>query len=381
MRPAEALAPPAAPPGGRRPGDGAAPTHARKPSLDRLKAKMQALNCYVSHALDDGNPPPARVANAELTKSGPASPRGVQKEAAARKAYTRTPAPPRASPAPKGINLVPQGNLACLGVRSNSDPPEAEGHGWHEVSPTRFPVRGASYLADHKKLPSASAVFEAVSVDTFGSSAIEEDFAVRPGTSAYELLAHRADTELLILNIQLPGPPNLTLLHVFQRVKPAAGTVAPGAPRDAEAAHRLWDAFREASPDFRSHRLKILANPIGAPLAIRTAVPNRPAILGTRVPLRWHRRERSLEIVLDVAFSAVAAPAWRLMRSATTKIVLDLALIIEGTTEDQLPEQVLACMQWHKPDFSSPAQCPPIVSPRGGADGARPKSAPNRRPS
>jgi hypothetical protein len=140
---------------------------------------------------------------------------------------------------------------------------------------------------------------------------------MRPGCAAYARLHARKDTELLLLNIQLPGPPNLTLLHVFERLRPEQGKPAAHAP---DAASRLWDAFREASPEFRSGRLKILANPIGAPLAIRTAVPNRPAILGSRIPLRWHVHERSLEVVLDVAFSAVAAPVWRLMKPGTKRV-------------------------------------------------------------
>lgn len=361
----------------RKLSDGAPPGHSRKPSLDRLKAKMHALNCYVSQPLDDGNTPPA----IEAAKSGPASPRGQHKEDSGRKGYSRTPAVPRAQPPANRVGgPKPQGNVMCLGSRNNGDPADAGGgSGWYVVHPTRFSVRGPTYLSDHKKEPSAHSVFETVAIDIFGSSTIEEDFAVRPGCCAYERLQARSDTELLILNIQLPGPPNLTLLHVFERVKPPVGASAEAhAEEGAEAANRLWEAFREASPDFRSHRLKILANPIGAPLAVRSAMPNRPAILGTRIPLRWHRHERSLEIVLDVAFSVVAAPVWRLMRSITTKIVLDLALIIEGTTEDQLPEQCLMCMQWHKPDYSSPPPCPPKP---GEADAPRPKSAPSHRPS
>lgn len=339
---------------------------------------MQALNCYVSQPLDDGNTLPAT----QSAKSGPASPRGQHKEDVGRKGHARTPSIPRAQPTPgRGASgAKPQGNVTCLGSRNNGDPPDAgSDSGWYVVHPTRFSVRGPTYLSDHKKEPSAHSVFKTVAVDNFGSSGIEEDFAVRPGCCAYDCLQARSDTELLILNIQLPGPPNLTLLHVFERVIPPAGASAEThAEEGAKAANRLWEAFREASPEFRSHRLKILANPIGAPLAVRSAMPNRPAILGTRVPLRWHRHERSLEIVLDVAFSAVAAPVWRLMRSITTKIVLDLALILEGTTEDQLPEQVLMCMQWHKPQYSNPPPCPPKP---GEMDVPRPKSAPNRRPS
>jgi hypothetical protein len=60
---------------------------------------------------------------------------------------------------------------------------------------------------------------------------------------------------------------------------------------------------------------------------------------------------------------------------APLQIVLDLALIIEATAEDQLPEQVLACMQWHRPDFSNCEQCPPLPAEPSEA---RPSTAPSR---
>lgn len=341
--------------------------HSRKPSLDRLRAKMGALNCYSAHAnLDEG------------------STEEHDREDGRRRSLPRTPPPVRERTPSVGGAARPRGNVPYLGGPENGDPADAgDQSGWRAVDPSRFSVRGPTYLADHKKAPSAGALFEAVAVDNFSSGAAEEDFAVRPGCAAHELLRQRADTELLILNIQLPGPPNLTLLHVFERVRPKGGGGQAG--EGSEPAARLWDAFCAQAADFRSRRLKILANLVGAPLAVRTAMPSRPAILGTRVPLRWHQRERSLEIVLDVAFSAVAAPVWRLMRSATTKVVLDLALIVEGTTEEQLPEQVLMAMQWHKPDFSSssPPPCPPAPPGEGPPSETtpRPKSSPGRWPS
>mmetsp|Transcript_4550 Transcript_4550/g.13232 ORF Transcript_4550/g.13232 Transcript_4550/m.13232 type:complete len:87 (+) Transcript_4550:1045-1305(+) len=78
------------------------------------------------------------------------------------------------------------------------------------------------------------------------------------------------------------------------------------------------------------------------------------------MPLRWHQHDRSLEVVMDVAFSPVAAPVWRLMRGVTRKLALDLCLIIEATGEDQLPESVLGCLQWHKPDFLISPECPKL---------------------
>jgi hypothetical protein len=50
--------------------------------------------------------------------------------------------------------------------------------------------------------------------------------------------------------------------------------------------------------------------------------------------------------------------------------VLDLALIIEGTTADQLPEQVLACLQWHRPNLLDVPPCPLMPAAAGAAPAA-----------
>lgn len=137
-----------------------------------------------------------------------------------------------------------------------------------------------------------------------------QDFAVRPGSAPYELLRAHPTDEFFVLNIQLPGPPNFSLVMVFRRSPTAASTPA----------EKLWDKFCAEGDKYRNSRLKLLANVVAAPFAIRLTMPNKPAIVGNRLPIRFHAHPRCLEAVLDVGTSAVAGPPWRLMKGQTVKV-------------------------------------------------------------
>mmetsp|Transcript_30240 Transcript_30240/g.81267 ORF Transcript_30240/g.81267 Transcript_30240/m.81267 type:complete len:358 (+) Transcript_30240:61-1134(+) len=328
--------------------------HLRRPSLDRLKAKMLALNCYVAQRMEE--------TTSTLESDGTVFPGAARRSNDVARSHKSTPYSRVSARSGSSANSVVlkeiqpnMGTSTYLGHIADGDVDAKDTRGgWKSINPTRFQVRGRNYLRDHRKIPSLHSVMRCIAVDVFLSNKLEEDFAARPGTAAHKILAEDADAELFLLNIQLPGPPHISQVYVFERVPDS------GDHPDLEPAQRLWEAFRDASPEFRSRRLKIVAQPVQGPLAIRAAVPNRPAIVGSRMPLRWHQHDRSLEVVMDVAFSPVAAPVWRLMRGVTRKLALDLCLIIEATGEDQLPESVLGCLQWHKPDFLISPECPKL---------------------
>ncbi|KAJ1635407.1 hypothetical protein T492DRAFT_458956 [Pavlovales sp. CCMP2436] len=184
---------------------------------------------------------------------------------------------------------LPLGSMPRL-YELTSETPTAEQDamldpGWNGVHPSRFEVRGPTYLHDKKKI-SGPALFTTAGVDVFRSTKVgtgflsrtsvpgdglpdmsrttpqcEEDFAIRPAYAAYQILEAMPATELFILNIQLPGPPFTGLLQVCSKplVSPEMARVMEGPEGVAE---RLWHAFRDGTDEFRSKRLKLIANPI-----------------------------------------------------------------------------------------------------------------------
>jgi len=58
----------------------------------------------------------------------------------------------------------------------------------------------------------------------------------------------------------------------------------------------------------------------------------------------YHFRDGSTEIVVDVhAFSYIARRGIHSLIDKTSRLVIDVAFVIQGETEEELPEQVLGC--------------------------------------
>ena len=77
------------------------------------------------------------------------------------------------------------------------------------------------------------------------------------------------------------------------------------------------------------------------------AVKSTPVILGQKVAQRYFRGENYLEIDVHVGSSLVAANIVGLCRGYATQFSTNMALVIQGESEDELPEKLLAsvCLQ------------------------------------
>ena len=85
---------------------------------------------------------------------------------------------------------------------------------------------------------------------------------------------------------------------------------------------------------------------------MQKAVGNTPAILGKKIRIAYHRGANYIELDFDIASSAMAANIVRLVSSATKTVVVDMAFLNEGQSEDVLPEQLIGILRLNKVDLS-----------------------------
>jgi hypothetical protein len=65
----------------------------------------------------------------------------------------------------------------------------------------------------------------------------------------------------------------------------------------------------------------------------------------------YHFGDGSTEIDVDIhTFSYIARRGIHLLLDKTTRLVIDVAFVLQGETEDELPEQVLGCCRLDRPD-------------------------------
>jgi hypothetical protein len=83
---------------------------------------------------------------------------------------------------------------------------------------------------------------------------------------------------------------------------------------------------------------------------LKKMIGNKPAIIGEKLPVSYHGSvdENYLEIVLDVTQgTAMANSICNACKGASDALSVDLAFVIEGRSEEALPEQILAAFRLH----------------------------------
>jgi hypothetical protein len=74
---------------------------------------------------------------------------------------------------------------------------------------------------------------------------------------------------------------------------------------------------------------------------VKQSVGNTPAIMGKKLRQTYYRGSNYFELDLDVSSSSVGAAVVNLVSGYTKKIVVDLAYLLEGQCQEELPEQLL----------------------------------------
>lgn len=123
---------------------------------------------------------------------------------------------------------------------------------------------------------------------------------------------------------------------------------------DEYSAHlKLWQHFfsKECTNEERNKRLKTLISVKGGSYFARSGITPRPMIIGKGLEVRYIRNpaKKYFEIVINVANSSAARVAIRLCRSSCSAMTFSFCFTLQGETEDELPEQVMASFGIDRP--------------------------------
>ena len=114
----------------------------------------------------------------------------------------------------------------------------------------------------------------------------------------------------------------------------------------------------------RRARLKLIPRVVEGGWIVRKSVGEKPAILGKALAVSYSQPAPDvLEADVDVSSSYVAQKVLGIVKGVAKKLVLDLAFLLEGKAEDELPERVLGAIRLHRPDLS---KFPPAPASWGG---------------
>ncbi|TXG72797.1 hypothetical protein EZV62_001376 [Acer yangbiense] len=135
-------------------------------------------------------------------------------------------------------------------------------------------------------------------------------------------------------NIQVPNKDNFSAIAYFVATKPA--------PEGS-----LMDQFLKGDDNFRNSRLKLIANVVQGPWIVRKAVGEQAiCIIGRALSCKYCIGENFLEVDVDIGSSMMANAIVHLALGYITTLTVDLAFVIEGQTESELPEQLLGAFRF-----------------------------------
>ncbi|KAL7689322.1 putative pleckstrin domain, protein ENHANCED DISEASE RESISTANCE 2, EF-hand domain pair [Plasmopara halstedii] len=228
-------------------------------------------------------------------------------------------------------------------------------HSWTTTRGELFYVRSADYKKSRKKEPSKPALF-----DFIGADLVRTESKVDPISQRVVFPDEHENSRLFVINAQLPayGPsvwgdssydgPGYTLA-LYWRIP---DSIVEELKNPSTTTLMLLKRFLEAGNDTSlTDRFKVIAQVTNQDecgltgMAKKLLTSHNATPVLTRPQHRvYHFKDGTTELVVDIhAFSYIARRGIHLLLDKTSRLVIDVAFVIQGETEDELPEQVLGC--------------------------------------
>lgn len=256
---------------------------------------------------------------------------------------------------------------------------------WGPVDAAAFKVRGKTYLKDRVKIPAVSNLFSLVSVELGTSTQAITYMSTRPDSyitklhAAQHFSASNPPPFFLVVNFITPSVPPVNLAIYLQAPSFVKGYYADsykalaqktngplpqpseaggketgndqaqqGNDEDAKkpenvALMKLLDEFLAKDDAFRTSCFKFIPRVVEGSWIVKRSVGQQPVILGNKLKQNYHfdATLNYMEVDVDVSSSRVGAAMWKLTHGFASSLIIDLSVLLEGHSSEELPERLL----------------------------------------
>lgn len=251
-------------------------------------------------------------------------------------------------------------------------PPDAElgtvTNCWGRCKSIDFKIRGPNYLKDKKKIPSEDFLFRLRGVELL----LTDTCPANIGRNTRLLHGKLRDCPTFILNLRLPWGLLISYYEIPEKFIPY---IEACYDKDRVDRAKLEASLQSLTPGerclcrfimndsaYKNRTIKIVPVVIKGPWVVKQVVDGKPALLGNKLPIDYFyeaaegSKAMYWEADLDIAASPAARGILSLVRSYTNILTLDLGFVVQGNTEDELPEQMLIGFRLHGADpLTAPA--------------------------
>ncbi|KAL3818432.1 hypothetical protein ACJIZ3_004337 [Penstemon smallii] len=221
-------------------------------------------------------------------------------------------------------------------------------NGWASPPGEVFSLRGPNYLTKKAKTPAGEWLMNPAGVDWLRSNSKLDHVLARPDNRVMNALRSSENektskTFVIAINLQVPGRDHYSAVFYFS-----------SKVDEPTNSNSLLYQFINGSDSFRNSRFKIVNKIVKGPWIVKTTVGNYSAcLLGKALNCYYHRGPNYLEIDVDIGSSAIATAILRLALGCVTSVTVDMGFLVEGQTEEELPERLFGAVRICQMEMSS----------------------------
>ena len=223
---------------------------------------------------------------------------------------------------------------------------------WCRPTGNRFVLRSKTYLESGVKVCAGSPLMHLVATDWLTDEHRIDHICGRPAGTCQRALLPAADGQLRVVcvNLQVPGAKPYSIIFYFAHV----GPVVPGSSLD-----KFW----HGDDAYRNCRFKLIPSITEGAWAVQRSVGTKPLIVGNALRTTYHGGgdSRYLEMDVDIGSNSVANSVTRFVMVYLKTLVIDLGFLVEGKTEEELPERLIGAIRVAHLDPDLAAHAPPVA--------------------
>ncbi|XP_073012007.1 protein ENHANCED DISEASE RESISTANCE 2-like isoform X1 [Typha latifolia] len=210
---------------------------------------------------------------------------------------------------------------------------------WATADPSTFLIRGKTYLQDHYKIKADGTLMQMIAADWLKSNKREDDLGGRPGSIVQKYAAQGGTEFFFIVHIQVPGSTTYSLaLYYMMDIQ----------VRDVP----LLDSFVRGDDAFRNSRFKLIPYISKGSWLVKQSVGKKACLVGQALEIHYFQGRNYLELGIDIGSSTVARGVVGLVLGYLNSLVIEMAFLIQGNIEEELPEFLLGTCRLNHLDAS-----------------------------